>query len=151
MRLLANSRVLLVPDQPVKPGIAPQPKSPPAFDGDVAATSVQVSQDDHILEGGGMHGVGQALNREVLGVNLLETLVRYLTHIDLPLLANCGEDVVQLVNFLHGVLWTGVLPNEDEILHHCKTNEILATRDKKAKAVHLNLPMDLSFYDMNCF
>lgn len=64
VRLLANGRVLLVPYQPVKPGIAPQSKSPPAFDGDVAAASVQVSQDHHILEGSGTHGVAKALKKE---------------------------------------------------------------------------------------
>lgn len=132
VRLLANGGVLLVPDQPVKPGIAPQPKSLPAFDGDVAAAGVQVSQDHHILEGWGMHRVAQALNREVFGVIRWEKLVSYLTHIDFPLLANGGENIVQLVDFLHGVLRACVLPDEDKILNYCKTIEILATHRTKS-------------------
>lgn len=51
VRLLANCRVLLVPDQPVKLGVAPKTQGPKTFDGDVAAASVEVSQDHHILDG----------------------------------------------------------------------------------------------------
>lgn len=51
MCLLTYSRVLLVSDQPVKLGVAPQAHSSPALDGDVAAAGIEVPQDHHILVG----------------------------------------------------------------------------------------------------
>lgn len=43
-----------------------------------------------------------------------------MTYIDLPLPLCAFEDGVQLVDLLHGVLGTGVLPDQHKILHHCK-------------------------------
>lgn len=42
-----------------------------------------------------------------------------LTYIIFPLLVNLFEDSVELVNLLHGISGTGVLPDQDKILYHC--------------------------------
>lgn len=49
LRLLTNGGVFLVSDQPVKLGVGSQTQHLPAFDGDVAAASVEVTQDHHVL------------------------------------------------------------------------------------------------------
>lgn len=47
--LLTNGGVLLVSDEPVELGVGSQTQHLPAFDGDVAAASVEVTQDHHVL------------------------------------------------------------------------------------------------------
>lgn len=47
--LFTNSRVFLISDQPVKFRVGSQAQNLPAFDGDVAAASVEVTQDHHVL------------------------------------------------------------------------------------------------------
>lgn len=49
LRLLTNGGVFLVSDQPVKLRVGSQTQHPPAVDGDVAAPSVEVTQDHHVL------------------------------------------------------------------------------------------------------
>lgn len=49
LRLLPNGGVFLVSDQPVKLRVGSQTQPPPAVDGDVAAASVEVTQDHHVL------------------------------------------------------------------------------------------------------
>lgn len=44
----------------------------------------------------------------------------YLTYVSLPLLVNPFKDSVQLVDLLHGIPGTRVLPDQDKILYHCK-------------------------------
>ena len=51
MRLLSDSGVLIVSNQPEEPGVTPQADGSPALDGDVAAAGVQVPEDHHILVG----------------------------------------------------------------------------------------------------
>lgn len=46
------------------------------------------------------------------------------TYISLPLLVNSFEDSIQLVYLLHGISGTGVLPDQDKVLQHCKKQEI---------------------------
>lgn len=49
LRLLTNGGVFLVSDQPVKFRVGSQTQPPPAFEGDVAAASIEITQDHHVL------------------------------------------------------------------------------------------------------
>lgn len=49
LRLLTNGGVFLVSDEPVKLGVGSQTQHLPAFDGDVPAAGVEVTQDHHVL------------------------------------------------------------------------------------------------------
>lgn len=42
------------------------------------------------------------------------------TYLNLPLVVNAFENCIEFINLLHGISWTGVMSNQDEILHHCK-------------------------------
>lgn len=58
-----------------------------------------------------------------------------LTYISLPLLVNSFEDGIQLVDLPHGISGTSVLPDQDEILHHCKNAKTVVTHGETWRSV----------------
>lgn len=43
-----------------------------------------------------------------------------LVYLSFPFLPDCLEDLIKCLHFFHCILRTGVLTNEDKVLHHCK-------------------------------
>lgn len=134
--LLTDSGVMVVSNQPLKLGVAPQAHGPPALDGDVAAGGVQVAQDHHILgeskgsKKGSLADQNYSRFPSECETSMTEMNKNGWTYVSLPLLVNPLEDGVQLVDLLHGISGTGVLPDQDKILHHYSEKQECMTHPK---------------------